>query len=353
MSEKRLAFFYRDLYYLVPDQYKSFEDFLISVDRNSTISVRLLTENNRIPYSNIEKGVCISPYFYSEYGYAETEIIIRDPSDVFPVEVELFSQKEYNEKLRGVVLNYCPGCLRYKPISNRTQSLNGHFKEISLNSVCFYRQDYKPSPRVFRLNLYGLGWHWYHFDPAERKPEDVLDSIKSMTYIKYDAACRTESESPQLHVAFKPDFFVQALTEVLSGFIENTLDFTTFRITFDRRILINDEEFKKQIDDRNREAFQKNCKKYGVALAELTYESAFDEKIGRSLEPLCKSSYISIICKENNRVALLLLDECGFMKQLHFRAPLFEAASAKIKIFDQYGEKQYRISFGMEQETAP
>lgn len=351
MSEKHLAFFYRDCYYLVPDQYTIFEDFLQSIEVENPIVVRVLTENNSIPSRIIEKGISITPYFYSEYGYSETKIVISDKTDVFPVEVELFSQAEYNERLRNIILNYCPGCSRYKPISNRVQSLNGHFEEISLNSVCFYRQKTKPSPRVFRDNLYGLGRLWYHFDPADSKAEEVLDLIKSMIHIKYDTAYPESSESTNLNVSFKPDFFVQTLSDVLSRFIENALYFTEFRIGFDHRLIINDEEFYKQVSEHNRDNFQKNCKRYGTALAELTYAPEFDERIARSLESLSKSFYFLPLWKNTNRLLLLVLDESAFLKELHFRAPLLEAALSHIKVFNQYGKKQFRISFDMEQET--
>ena len=89
--------------------------------------------------------------------------MIDDPSDAFPVEVELFTQKEYNGRLREVILNFCPGCMRYKPISNRVQSLNGHFEEIALNSVCFYRYESRPSPRVFRNNFARIRWDMVSF----------------------------------------------------------------------------------------------------------------------------------------------------------------------------------------------
>ena len=351
MGEKRLAFFYRDFYYLVPDQFTSFEEFLRSVDINEPIKVRLLTENNNMPKVGVDKGICIAPYFYSEYGYTEAEITVCNVSEIFPVEVELFSQKDYNKKLREVILNYCPGCLKYKPISNRDNSLNGHFEEISLNSVCFYRQDVKPAPRVFRNNIFGLGGIWHHFDPTGSPPDDVIESIKSMTYIKYDSAYFDESDPSLLHVSFKPDLFVQALSDFLSYYIAEALNFTEFRITFDSQIEINDKEINRQLSAANREAFQKNCKKYGAAFAELTYAPEFDEKITRSLESLCQAFYSSVIWKDDSRCFLLILDECSFMKELHFRAPLFEAALSHIKIFDQYGEKQYRISFDMKHEN--
>ena len=351
MGEKRLAFFYRDFYYLVPDKYSSFEEFLRSVDINKPIELRLLTENNNVPKAGVDKGICIAPYFYSEYGYADAKITICDVSDVFPVEVELFSQKDYNEKLREVILNYCPGCLKYKPISNRNNSLNGHFEEISLNSVCFYRQNEKPAPRVFRNNIFGLGGIWRHFDPDGSPPDDVIESIKSAAYIKYDSAYLDKSDPSLLHISFKPDFFVQVLSDSLSYYIAEALNFTEFRITFESQIEINDKEIKRQLSAANREAFQKNCKKYGAALAELTFVPEFNEKIIRSLDSLCRSFYSSVLWKDDGRCFLIILDECSFMKELHFRAPLFEAALSHIKIFDQYGEKQYRVSFDMKEET--
>lgn len=72
-------------------------------------------------------------------------------------------------------------------------------------------------------------------------------------------------------------------------------------------------EINRQLSVANREAFQKKCKKYGSALAELTYAPEFDEKTTRSLESICKSFFASMLWKDNGRCLLLLLDECGFI----------------------------------------
>lgn len=350
MSEKRHAIFYDGDYYLLPDEYTSAESFLRSVDYPVRISLKVLSEYNGVDSYNVDKGICIAPYFYSEYGYLEREIIIDDPSDVFPVDVELFTQKEYNERLREVILNYCPGCVRYKPLSNRVQSLNGHFEEIALNSVCFYRQESKPAPRVFFENMRGLLGLWYHFDPAEREPEDVMDSIKSMTYLKYASAHKDKSDSDRLVVSFKPDFFVQVLTDALSRYISTAQGFTRFRLDYESAVTIDVEEFKKQIVEANRDLFHKNCKKYGVALAELYFDPAFEEKIVSALDSICDSFAASVLFKGIGKANLLLLDECSFLKQLYYRSPVFEVADSHIKIYDQYGEKGFRISFNMEDD---
>jgi hypothetical protein len=57
-----------------------------------------------------------------------------------------------------------------------------------------------------------------------------------------------------------------------------------------------------------------------------------------------------VLWKDGCRLLLLLLDECSFMKELHFRAPLFEAALSHIKVYDQYAGIQFKISFNTEQD---
>lgn len=349
MSEIRNAFFYRDTYYLIPDEYEGFDSFKNSIN-NPPYEIKLmaLTENNKV-HSIIEKGVCIAPYFYKEYGYAESNVLIENTDELYPVTVELFNQKEYNDRLREAILSYCPGCQRYKPISNRVQSLNGHFEEISLNSVCFYRQNTKPAPRVFKEYLFGLGGLWHHFDPAQRKAEDVSELIKSMLKIKYDSAVRVPDQ-PTMTVTFKSDFFIQLLSDVLAKYIEQTLTFTEFRLAFDRNLYIDNITFENQLSGGNIESFQKNCKKYGVSLAVMIYDPAFEEQIERSLEPLYTHYLAYAVFKDFGKLYLLLMDECNYLKSLHYRSPILESAQTRITIYNQYGESAYRISFNMEKE---
>ena len=349
MSEKKAAFYYRDQYYLLPQEYSSVEELKSKITVPLHIKLQSLCEDNQIS-GNIEKGICIAPYFYSEYGCPTINVLIEDLSDIYPVEVELFTQAEYNERIRKVILEYCPGCQRYKPLSNRVQSLNGHFEEISLNSVCFFRQNSKPSPRVLRENLFWLGGRWYHFDPSKRDVEDIMDDIKSTIYLKFDSGKKDAHDSHKMTAFFKPEFFTGVIADTLESYIEKALYFTKFRMQFNQQSPVSKEEFEKQVADTNRDIMRKNCKRYGVSLAKLVFDPALEDKVARSLKPLFDHFYSVQLLKEPGAMYLLLLDECLFLKEMHFRTPLLESANAEITVYNQYNVSRYRISFDMEKQ---
>ena len=200
MSEKRQAFYYRGQYFLLPSEFASLEELKDSfADKPMRLKLQLLTEDNKV-HSMIRKGVCIAPYFYSEYGFIEANAELESAAELYPVNVELLTQKEYNERLRQVILDNCPGCQRYKPISNRVQSLNSHFNEIALNGVCLYRSNSKPFPRVFKNSLFSLGGLWYHFDPCVQDTKLVVDLIKSQTYLTFASAEKKDDQIGRAHV---------------------------------------------------------------------------------------------------------------------------------------------------------
>ena len=147
---------------------------------------------------------------------------------------------------------------------------------------------------------------------------------------------------------FKPDFFTRVLADTLRCYIEKALPFTEFRLQFAQQAPVSKEEFEKQISETNRDNMRKNCKRYGVSLAELNFDPALEEKVTRSLKPLLDHFYIMRLLKEPGVMYLLLLDECQFLKELHFRAPLLEPAKAEITVYNQYNESRYRVSFDME-----
>lgn len=266
---------------------------------------------------------------------------------MYPVEIELLSQKEYNERLRSVILEYCPGCYRYKALSNRVQSLNGHFEEISLNSVCFYRQEKNPAPRVFRENLWYLGGFWHHSDPCNMQPSKVVDSIKSRLYLKYDSAGFFEEDPVRLAVSFTQDFFPCILTKALKEYIEKKLTFTDFTLSTPDNICVNADMIRQQHSASNKEDFRKNCKKYGVAMAELHFDHAYEKHVKNAVHSLFEIFFAVLLCEEPGTMYLLALDESGLLKGLYFRSPVLEKAGSKISVYDQYGEKKYRICFDM------
>ena len=346
MSE---AFYYREAYYLLPDTFGSVDELKAHLKEfPSAITVRKLTEDHRIR-SIIQKGICIAPYFYNEYGIPKTTLVIEDTEDIYSVEVTLLSQAEYNERLREVVLSFCPGCCRYKPLTNRVQSLNGHFEEISLNSVCFYRQERKPSPRVFRDMLHGFGGLAYHIDPAAENAEQALDFIKRVMYLKYRHGEKMP-DKPVLKVECAPDFFSEQLTASLSDYIEKHLDFTEFRLSCEPVNSVTKERIETLLMPEKTVYFQKECRKYGVSVARMGFDAGATEKVKRSIEPLLYNDYARLVYEEDGALYFLLLDQCSFIKKLHFRSPFLQSCHSKIEIHDQYGKQSYTISFDMVRE---
>lgn len=344
------AFYYRENYYLLPDEYMDVDSLKDAVkEKKLTLTVRQLIENHRIN-SRIEKGICIAPYFYNEYGFPEQTLILEDYTDIYPVDVTLLTQEEYNTRLRETVLTYCPGCFRYKPINKWDQSLNGHFEEIALNSVCFYRQNSKPAPRVFKELLWGYGGLSMHFDPAGKSAEDNMNFIKNILHIKYTKAQMiTENENHVFHAEYKPNFFVEQLTEALAAYIEKHLVFTKFRIAVPEKNI----DIKKQVEavllPENRESYQKECKKYGVSVAFLKFDAVSNDKMKQSLSEMFYLDNAKIVYEETGILCLLLMNQCEFIKGLHYRSPFMADCNTVAEIHDQYGINRYEVSFDMKE----
>ena len=346
MSE---AFYYREDYYLLPDTFDSVDALKAHLkELPSTIMVSRLTENHGIK-SIIQKGICIAPYFYSEYGFPKSQLVIEDIEDIYSVDVTLLSQSEYNKRLREVVLSFCPGCYRYKPLSNRVQSLNGHFEEIALNSVCFYRQERKPTPRVFREMLHSFGGMAHHFDPAAENTEQALDFIDRSLYLKYKHGEKRPNQSV-LKVECLPNFFSEQLTASLSEYIEKHLYFTEFRLSYEPVNSVTKEQIETMLMPKKSGSFQKECKKYGVSVACMQFDAGSTGKVKRSIEPLLYHDYARLVYEEDGALYFLLMDQCSFIKAMHFRSPFLQSCNSKIEIHDQYGKQTYAISFDMVRE---
>ena len=161
------AFYYEDNYYLLPDGYSDCQSFIDAVRQGSLpmeFCAVALRENHNVNNSRVVKGCSMAPYFLTGYHDESCQIVISNVEDVYPVHATLLSQEAYNAKLRELILEKCPGCLRYSPLSNRVQSLNGHFEEMSLDGVCLFRQETRPEPRSFRRNLFSLGGFYRNFN---------------------------------------------------------------------------------------------------------------------------------------------------------------------------------------------
>ena len=85
------AFYYEDYYYLIPEPFADLEDFRAQVDPEQPVSLIWLQEEH-----------CMAPYFVSEQT-CRAERRIQRPENMFPAEVWILTQKEYDKRLRAVV----------------------------------------------------------------------------------------------------------------------------------------------------------------------------------------------------------------------------------------------------------
>lgn len=122
---KSPAFFYDNQYYLLPEGYDTAEALADAVEDG----LGELT----LPRLNDTK--CMAPYF-SDKAPEAVRITLDPEKPLFPCEVELMTQAEYDDRLRKVVTAFCPGCRNF---GGDADDLTGHHEEISLDSVCFIR----------------------------------------------------------------------------------------------------------------------------------------------------------------------------------------------------------------------
>ena len=340
------AIYYREHYYLIPQEYDRSDVFLndiVTMSSPCEFELIELLEDHNIR-ERLQKGVSITPYFICGYSDEPQKVMIESPSEVYPAEVEILTQDEYNIRLREVVTEYCPGCMRYKPLTKNVCSLNGHFEEITLDKVCFFRQETKPSPRCFHEMLMFLGGFWNHFPPENRSEEMICEDIKSRFYMKWDNAEFSESDGNMLLVSHKTDFFLSVLTAVLSEYIESWLYFTKFRIKDSDARIITEDDILSVISEQNAESFRKSCKKYGVSIGILEYPEEVSKEIERSLSDPIKHNMFYPLYRTAGKTYYLLTDTSNCLKMLHFRYPMLEKHGVKITVYSQSDVKKYEIS---------
>ena len=81
----------------------------------------------------------------------------------------------------------------------------------------------------------------------------------------------------------------------------------------------------------------------------MKFDAAASGKMKRSLSDLLYHDQARILYEEPGMLCLLLMHQCLFLKELHFRSPFMESCGAEIEIYDQYGISSYAISFDMKQ----
>lgn len=346
------AIFYDNSYYLLPKDFSDYAAFMHDLHQRTLpaqYSLVMLLEDHQIRNHTIIKGRSMAPYFLSGYHDESCTVTITSRDEVYPVHVDIMDQDEYNARLREVVNRVCPGCLRFKPLSNRVQSLNGHFEEISLDGTCVFRQESKPAPRSFHHHLFSFGGFFKRFHYAENDAARMIADIQSRFYARYaDAVLEEENDRKILTLCCrKNELLTPILTEAISHYIDHISE-GTYHIRLSDGFTCTEDDLKELLAEKNSERFRKECQKYGVSLAVLNYDAQASEQIRRSLKPLIDHFWLFPLLRTDGRDTYLVADTSWVLKELRYRAPLLQTYQTSVDVFDQYKNSHYEISFHME-----
>ena len=341
------AVYYRELYFLLPEGYADFEAFKAAVaagPKPFAVKAVVLREDHKIPNRGVEKGVCMAPYFLTGYHDGLSLLSIADAEALYPAQAELLSQEEYNARLRALVTGFCPGCTRYKALTDRVQSLNGHFEEIALDGFCAFREESKLAPRVLRQKLFSFGWFWKEFKYGEKDAEGLGKQLKEMLYLRLDQPVLRSENGEKRWKGRTQNAFDAQIGEVVSAYVQTVLD-PGYRI---------EAEFTGAgrgcfSDSAGSENFRKACKKYGVSLLTLLCPPEGEEKLARSLEELIKRWVLFPLEREEGCRRFLALDTAEVLKALHYRLPMLRTLHLEAELAGQYSEKRYAFGETMQE----
>ena len=345
------AFYYEDNYYLLPNKFPDYSSFLDAV-HNGTLPMELhaipLREDHGIRNFSVTKGRSMAPYFLRGYNDAPCSVVITNADNIYPVHAEIYSQEEYNAKLRELILKNCPGCLRYKPLSNRVQSLNGHFEEMSLDGVCLFRQETKPSPRVFHNHLFSFGGFYMRFNFFDKSASEMLKELKTWFYVRYANAELMDSGTHKelILTGRKKEILLPVLTNAIADYL-NSITNHAYSIRYTDHLTDIQEWLDNAVSDENEITFQQECKKYGVSIGVLEYDADAAEKIRKSLKPMADHFWMFPLFQTDGKEYYLLADTSYVLKELRYRSPMLQSYHTRIGIYGQQGNKSYEISFDM------
>lgn len=354
-GEVRDALFYRDRYMLLPEGFADMASFWTALKRAPMpwrVHAVVLYEDYDVHVDAYEHGVSLAPYFITDYIEGPELVEIEDAADVYPVLVELLDQKSYNDRLRALVCEYCPGCNGFGGVNENDSSLSGHFGEISLNGVCFLRREGR-EPRVFYSELGSAAMCVNPNGYFRADAEALLGAFKQNLGLKFDSGEIIETENGGLRLRLgvkKSNIFITELTDMLADVVR-AQDGWNYEIELTDRVEANAESVAEWLDPKKANALRKELKKYGVSLAVLEYDAAQTERLTWALAEMEQRGVIIPLTIKPGRVCCLFTSTAAVLMQLRYRAPLMEACNARVTVWDQDKTVRYRISFDMPAEV--
>lgn len=358
------GFYCTGQYALLPEGFSSFSEFRDYLETQAfpfVVKTVCLHEDNLDPSWPQEKGLCLAPYFLTGYADEPIDFSIPSADAVYPVCVERMDQKSYNNRLRALINEKCPGCTRYKPLSKRDISLNGHFTEMTLDGCCVYRCESKPSPRRFKALLrtsLSLWNHEYEFSYdwcLNKGGIRYQENWKDWMYAKYDEVRISHIEGErgtivQMEMHYKPDFFLRLVTDTVSRNMKYCL-FHRFAVVDANGAPWREEDILQWLTSDKEDAFKKGCKKYGMAIGHLRYDSEGKAEIREALQARSLEQTLFPLCEAaEGGQYVLIADIDEVLSDLRYHAPLMSHYHTILRIYDQFGVREVTVSRHMETE---
>ena len=163
--EEKLAIFTAGEYYLLPENFKSFEDFAQFITSKASHKLKL---------TKLTETKCMAPYFTYEAQIVET-ITLSSDNPIFKTRVFLLSKAEYHEKLVSVIKKMCLDCENFIDDGDY-ENLNGHHEEISLDGVCLKKREKGFVP--YYVLAYAINDLFDDFNNAKDEIEKLVESGK-------------------------------------------------------------------------------------------------------------------------------------------------------------------------------
>ena len=343
------ALFYIGQYYLPVEETDIHAQLDTAVKNGRFASVQAieLSEKSETEPGLYELGVCIAPYFISEYLKEPETVIFEYPEEVYPVQIELLTQKEYNDRLREQVTKHCEGCRGFGSLNKNDSSLAGHFDEITLDGFCPYRWETRNSPRSFVNELESFGFFWGRYGYASKNADSLMDDIKYHLKLAYTSGTILDDENGRTLFLYsdKNTLIQTVLTDILADCVSKHWE-EGYRIRLNSRIQINEEAVMGLLLPKKIAATRKELSKYGVMIGILEYDPTGNTSIQRFMDHLAEECFVRILHKESGRMICLFTGRTTLMR-LRCASPVLEAYNVYVTVYDALNTVQYRICYDM------
>lgn len=344
------ALFYDSCYYLPAEQIDL--SALLEEARQSGEPVFVhaieLMERSDVKPVTYELGVCLAPYFISDYLSKPQTVTVLDAAQAYTVQVELLTQQEYNDRLRALVQGYCPGCRGFGGLTQNDSSLSGHFDEIALNGVCLYRWETRSRPRNFFDELANFASYWNRCGYSDYSADDVLDELKRDLKLSYTSGMIIESDGKRtlmLHVK-KPTLILTALTDLLAKVVHEYWD-ENYTIRLNGRVESDEAAIQTLLEPKKLAALRKECGRYGVSIAELTYDPAHEAAIAAFVNASVEDGLMWKLTEKAGRMFCLFTSPDGVLVRMRYHSPMLEPCGLNVTVCDALKTTAYTISFDM------